>query len=219
MTRSAEHDAKHRGRKLLVGLTGGIGSGKSTVAALLAEAGAAVIDSDALNREQLQSPEIVRTLVSWWGEEIRDASGALDRQRIAEKIFDHPAERRRLEALLHPRIAAERDRRIELYERDPEVTAIVLDTPLLLESKLAQRCDVVVFVDADDAVRRRRVVEQRGWREADWRKREKSQFALDKKRAQADHVVTNNSTDLNELRNDVSRLLARLGLSLRTKTS
>lgn len=190
---------------------GGIGSGKSTVARLLQERGAAVIDSDALNREQLRTDEVVRTLTGWWGEGILDSAGALDKARIAEKIFADEGERRRLEALLHPRIAAERERLIGAFQRDDRVWAIVLDTPLLLESGLDRRCAAVIFVDAAEEVRRRRVVEGRGWHEAEWRRREKSQNALDKKRASADYVVINNSTDLEELRNEVNRLLDRLG--------
>lgn len=199
------------GRKPIIGLVGGIGSGKSTVARLLAESGAAVIDADALNRDQLRHPDVIRTVVSWWGEKIRDATGALDRRRIAKKIFDDAAQRHRLEALLHPRIAAERDRLIAGYQRDDAVWGIVLDTPLLVEAGLDQRCAAVVFVDAADDIRRQRVQEHRGWDEAEWRRRENSQEALDKKRASADYVVTNNSTDLKELRNDVNSLLARLG--------
>lgn len=197
--------------KPVFGLVGGIGSGKSSVARLLQDAGAAVIDSDALNRDQLRTPEVIGALVNWWGEGILDSAHALDKRRIAQKIFADESERHRLEALLHPRIAAERDRLIAEYQRDDRVWAIVLDTPLLLESGLDQSCDAVIFVDADEDVRRRRVVEQRGWQESDWRRREKTQKALDKKRSSADYVVTNNSTDLEELRTDVRKLLVRLG--------
>lgn len=204
-------------RKPIIGLMGGIGSGKSTVAGLLRETGAAVIESDALNRAQLREPEVVRTLVDWWGEGILDSTRALDKQRIAQMIFADDAERRRLEALLHPRIAAERERLIAKFQQDPRVWAIVLDTPLLLESGLDQRCNAVIFVDADEAVRRSRVVEQRGWHEDDWRRREKSQNALDKKRTSADYVVINNSTDLEELRNDVNKLLSRLAATSRNE--
>ncbi len=189
------------------------------MAALLAERGAAVIDSDALNRAQLGMPEVVDTLTSWWGTSICGPDGALDRERIAEKIFADESERRKLERFLHPRIAAHRERLIEAYQRDPAVGAIVLDSPLLQESGLWRRCDAVLFVDADDAVRRERVVQHRGWTEAEWRRRENSQFALDKKRSNADYVVVNNSWDLDELRLAVHELVARLGMPGSLKSS
>jgi dephospho-CoA kinase len=198
-------------RKPRIGITGGIGSGKSTVARLLAESGACVIESDALNRAQLADPQVVATLRGWWGEDIIGADQTLDKARIAERVFSDAEARARLEGFLHPRIAAERDRLIAACEADPDIWAVVLDTPLLLESGLDAECDAVLFVDADDAVRRQRVLERRGWTEAEWVRRENSQMGLDKKRESADHVVSNNSTDLDELRHEVSQLLARLG--------
>lgn len=199
-------------RKPVIGLLGGIGSGKSTVARLLAEAGGAVIDSDAINRAQLRHPEVVAMVRGWWGDEVVAADGGLDRRKIADRVFADPQARRQLEDLLHPRIAAERDARLAAYARDPSVRWIVLDTPLLLETHLDRACDWVVFVDADAAVRRARVLATRGWTEDEWRRREKAQNALDKKRARADHVVVNNSSDLAELRSAVSDLLTQLGL-------
>jgi dephospho-CoA kinase len=200
-------------RKPVIGLVGGIGSGKSTVASLLAEAGAAVIDSDDLNRAQLQSKEVVEEIRSWWGESVCDSSGGLDRRRIAEIVFADPQRRRRLEQFVHPRIAQRRDRLMEAYQRTPSVVSIVLDTPLLIESQLDRRCDAIVFVDADDAVRLSRVTKIRGWTEDEWRRRENSQNALDNKRSRADYVVVNNSSDLDELRSSIRALLADLGIS------
>ena len=183
------------------------------MASLFAEAGAAVIDSDELNRAQLRSGEVIETLKSWWGESICDPSGPLNRQRISENIFGDTAQRRRLEGFLHPRIARHRERLIEAYQADASVQAIVLDSPLLIEAQLDRGCDAVVFVEADYAVRRERVRRFRGWPEGEWNRRENSQNALDKKRSKADYIVVNNSSDLDELRFAVQDLLTRLGLS------
>ena len=98
------------------------------------------------------------------------------------------------------------------YREDDAVRFIVLDSPLLVEARLDRICDAVVFVEASDAVRLQRVRETRGWSEAEWIQREKTQNALDKKRSRADHVVVNNSSDLDELRNTVLDLLSGLGL-------
>jgi len=213
-------------RKPIIGLAGGIGSGKSTVARLLAECGAAVIDSDALNHEVLQSPEVVQTLVSWWGETVLSASeggpeketggepgeaaGSVDRQKISDIIFRDPRQRRRLEKLVHPRIARRREGLIAAHQQDPDIRAIILDSPLLIESGLDRRCDLTLFVDAPDGMRRRRVTTDRGWSEQEWLDREKSQLPLDKKRARADHIIVNNSSDLAQLRKTVRDLFSIL---------
>ena len=196
--------------KPIIGLAGGIGSGKTTVADLLGELGAAVISSDALNREQLADAGVQETLRQWWGDTIVRPDGELDRVRIAGIIFEDQRQRHRLEAYLHPRIARARDRLIEAYGVDAAVRAIVLDSPLLVESHLDVMCDAVVFIDADDDVRRKRVTERRGWTEAEWRRREKSQNALDKKRERADYVLVNNSSDLASLRHRVEELLQEI---------
>ena len=196
--------------KPIIGLAGGIGSGKTTVADLLGELGAAVISSDALNREQLADAEVRETLRQWWGEKVVRPDGALDRSQIAGIIFEDQRQRRRLEDFLHPRIARERDRLIEAYGGDAAVRAIVLDSPLLVESHLDVMCDAVVFIDADDVVRRKRVTDGRGWTETEWRRREKTQNALDKKRERADYVLVNNSSDLALLRTQVEELLQEI---------
>ena len=199
-------------RKPIIGLVGGVGSGKSTVASLFAEAGAAIIDSDALNQAQLQSAEVKKTLRSWWGESVFSPSGELNRRRIAEIIFGDSEQRRRLERFIHPRIARQRRKLIQAYLQNASVKAIVLDTPLLIETRLDEQCDAVVFVDADRDIRRKRVVENRGWSEEEWNRREKAQNALDRKRDKADYIVVNNSSNLDDLRSTACDLLKKLGL-------
>lgn len=200
-------------RKPVIGLTGGIGSGKSTAAAVFAEAGCAVINSDALNSAQLAKPEVIAELVSWWGDGILGADGQLNRKEIASVVFKDQDQRKRLEAYLHPRIARESQDLKARFQSDPSVRAIVLDSPLLLEAGLDAQCDAVIFVDADDQTRLLRVVQSRGWSEDQWRRREKSQFALDKKRGRADHVLANNSSDLDELRSSVDDILQSIEIS------
>lgn len=200
--------------KPIIGITGGIGSGKSTVAALFKDAGAAIIVSDDLNSDQLSSPEVVAELVSWWGVKILDAEGNLDRKQIAAIIFQDADQRRRLEQYLHPRITGESDRLVARFQADPSVRAIVLDSPLLLEAGLDSKCDAVIFVEASDETRLLRVIQSRGWSEQQWRKREKSQFALDKKLSRADHVLANNSSNLDELRSSVDGTLHSIEVTL-----
>lgn len=193
--------------KPVIGLTGGIGAGKTTVARLFAALGAAVIEADKLSHEELSSADVVRTLQRWWGKDVIDEHGEPDRRRIAEIAFADPVQRKRLEQLLHPRIARRRAELIAGYRADPQIRAIVLDTPLLFEAGLADECDRLVFVDADHAARLARVCERRGWTAEELDRRENCQRPLEFKRASADYVVVNNS--------DVASLAAQVEQVLR----
>jgi dephospho-CoA kinase len=175
--------------KPIIGIVGGIGSGKSYVARLFGERGCLVIDADALVREAYEDPAIRQRLRSWWGESIFRADGTVDRRAIAGRVFTDERERRRLEELLHPWVD-ERRRQI-MAAADEQTVAFVWDTPLLMETGLNRQCDAVVFVDAPEAERLRRVAEQRGWDEHELRRREKLQMPLDKKRELSDSVLVN----------------------------
>lgn len=201
-------------KKPIIGLTGGIGSGKSTVAKAFEDAGAGVVVSDDLNSAQLAHHEVIAELTDWWGDDILHPDGGLDRKKIAAIVFKNPDERKRLEDFLHPRIAQTSDRMVAKFQADPNIRAIIMDSPLLLEAGLDAKCDAVVFVDATDEIRLSRVTNTRGWTESQWRRREKSQFALDKKRAKADHVLANNSSNLDELRSSVDDILRSVEVGL-----
>ena len=179
--------------KPIIGLAGGIGSGKSAVAGILADLGCAVIDADAQVQAELEQPQVIETLVSWWGPEILDPTGRIDRQRVADIAFSDPARQKRLEDLLHARIAVHRDALIDRYRRDPDLRAIVLDAPLLFEAGLDKLCDRVIFVDAPADVRARRVRRSRGWGPEELARREKKQWSLHLKRRRASDIVTNGS--------------------------
>ncbi|MCH7872383.1 MAG: dephospho-CoA kinase [Planctomycetes bacterium] len=193
--------------KPLIGLAGGIGAGKSEVARILENLGAAVIDSDRLAHEELDAPGVVKTLREWWGSSVCTDHGRADRGKIGAIIFDNPSERARLEALLYPRISARREAMLEAYESDPNVKAVVLDTPKLFEVGLDEICHTVIFVDADWAVRVRRVADARNWTEEELKRREIIQDPLDMKKARADHVISN-QTDTEDLRREVERVFA-----------
>ena len=198
-----------RAGKPVIGLTGGIGSGKSTAAAILAELGAAVIDSDQLNREELNQPEVLDTLRRWWGDRVLRLDGTADRGAIREIITADPDQRKRLEQLIHPRIARRREEDMGRHERDPGCRAIVWDTPLLYEAALAEQCDRVLFVDADETTRQERVCRERGWTREHVEALEKAQKPLDFKRSSADHRVVNNS-DIDALRRQLEDVFHRI---------
>ncbi|HLZ37350.1 MAG TPA: dephospho-CoA kinase [Mycobacteriales bacterium] len=197
---------------LTVGLTGGIGSGKSEVARLLASYGAVVIDADALAREVVApgTPGLAR-VVEEFGADVLTAGGALDRERMGRLVFADPDARQRLEAIVHPLVA---ERAAALMAAAPADAVVVYDVPLLVENDLVSRYDVVVVVDAPDDVRVERLVRLRGMSEADARARLASQASREARLAVAD-VVVDNSSSLPALQRRVREvwdaLLARPG--------
>ncbi len=174
----------------VIGLTGGIGAGKSTVAGIFAELGCIVSDSDAHSRAVLAREEVRAELVRWWGPSVLDADGAVDRTRVASIVFSDPEARRRLEGLVHPLIAhaREADRTRAMAESAP---ALVIDAPLLLEAGLDRQCDAIVFVDAPEAARLARVRETRGWDAGELHRREAAQMPLAEKRRRSGFVLKN----------------------------
>lgn len=196
---------KHR--KPIIGLTGGIGAGKSTVARIFESLGAAVIDFDRLAHEQFLDRSVIETLCEWWGEGVLTSDGSVDRQAVAAIVFEDPKQLARLEGLLYPRIGRARKDLVASFDGDPSVRAVVLEAPKLFEAGLAETCDAVIFVEADDEIRVRRVASSRGWPESELRRREKLLQPLDSKRTNADYLVANNS-DIDDLRPKVERVLS-----------
>jgi dephospho-CoA kinase len=193
--------------KPVIGLVGGIGSGKSEVAAMLAAAGCTVSDSDALIRKQYAMPEVRSQLQAWWGPGILDDSGGVDRAAVAAIAFRDPSERQRLEAFLHPRVEAQRRRIFD--SASPGSPALVIDAPLLLEAGLADQCSEIWFIDTPEETRNHRVRASRGWSADELARRERAQWPLDRKRAAAHHVLRNDG-DPASLRKQVLERLAAL---------
>jgi dephospho-CoA kinase len=195
-----------RGRKIpVIGLVGGIGSGKSAVAATLASEGCLVCDSDELVRRQYDEPAVRARLQGWWGPGILDERGRVDRAAVAAIVFRDPEERRRLEAFLHPLVEAERARRFDMAPAG--TVALVIAAPLLLEAGLGPSCDHIWFIDAPEALRRARVMGSRGWSADELARRESAQWSLDRKRSAAHHVLRNDG-DPASLREQVRQALA-----------
>lgn len=192
----------------VIGIVGGIGSGKSRVASLLEEAGCVVSDADALARAALQDSSVRDTVVSWWGDGILEEDGSVSRAAVADRVFADASELERLEQLLHPLVEAARTAQ---FDAAPETTtALVIDAPLLLEVGLDSACDAIVFVDCPREVRLQRVASSRGWDAGELERREALQMPLDEKRSRAHHVVLNHGR-VEDLREQVEALLATLG--------
>lgn len=180
------------GAVLLVGLTGGIGAGKSSVSALLAAKGAVVIDADAITRE-LQEPgtPVFEAMVERFGPGIVAPDGTLDRAAVADIVFNDAEALADLNKIVHPAVGAEIANRLQAEAETDHV--VILDVPLLVESG---RDDMValIVVDADPEIAVTRLVEQRGFREADARARIARQASREERLARADFVIHNDGT-------------------------
>lgn len=195
--------------KPIIGVAGGIGSGKSTVASILVELGAAVIDADRLNHEVLNAPEVLARLEAWWGPGVLTPEGRADRDAIRRIVTNDANARHQLENLVHPRIARQSDELMRQYQADPDVRAVVWDAPLLFEAGLAERCEYILYVEASASTRRRRVLPERGWTAEELERFQNSQMPLSEKRARADFIVVNDS-DIEGLREQVREVFARI---------
>jgi dephospho-CoA kinase len=191
--------------KPVIGIIGGVGAGKSTVARIFQDLGCALIDADALAHSFLNLPEVRTAICARWGADLRDAQGQIDRATLGTRVFDKADELRVLNALIHPHVFAEAERLLNRYQADDRYRAIVLDMPLLLEVGWDQRCDRIVFVQCATKQRKRHFQQKLGRKTADLEKREKVQISLDKKVARADNTVVNNS-DLATLVRQVTKI-------------
>ena len=181
-------------RVFVVGLAGGIGSGKSTVAAQLGRLGAEVLDADAMVHELLREPATTRKIARRFGRKVLNRRGGIDRGKLAEAAFASERNIRDLEAILHPQVIGRTRRRITALRRTRGKHVVVIDAPLLFEAKLDGLCDEVVFVHAPKHERLKRLRKTRGWTRAMLEEREKRQKPLDYKRENADTVIRNAAT-------------------------
>ena len=194
---------------LILGLVGGIASGKSVVANVLRDMGAVVLDADKAGHFVLREPEVIAELRKRWGDRILDSSGQISRRAVAKIVFGqgNEAERKFLEQLTHPRIEALLKQEMEAVRNSPEPPPVLaIDAALLFEAGWDKLCDKLLFVDAPRDIRLERAV-SRGWSTEQFAAREAAQLPPEEKRARS-HIVIRNVRTLENIR-EVLRLTWR----------
>ena len=193
----------------LIGLTGGIASGKTTAAAILRRLGAAVIDADELSREVVRpGQEAWKEIVGAFGSLVLQQDKTLDRKKLRSIVFDDPAARKKLEAIIHPKVRALAEKKIrELEAAGNEI--IVYEVPLLFEGQLQRWVRPVIMIACDIATQKQRLKERDGLTDEKAQQHLDAQMSLEEKRRLADYVVENNGS-LNDLERQVKAVLERI---------
>lgn len=202
--------------KPVIGLIGGIGSGKSTVAAAFARRGARVIAADALGHEALRQPEIRAQLVGRWGPGVLDEAGEVSRRKVAALVFAKTPqardELRALESFVFPWIGRRIREEVAAARADARTILIVLDAAVMLEAGWNNVCDRIVYVHAPREARLRRLAGGRGWSPKEVEEREGAQLSLTEKATRADDAVDNSGSP-EGVQRQVDDLLCRWGLA------
>ena len=181
------------GKKPIIGILGGIGSGKSSAAGEFAKLGCGVIDADKIAHELLEEKNVEQEVVSVFGDSILNADGKIDRGKLAADVFCDGQKLSKLNSILHPGVLARSEELIERYNGDANVRAIVLDMPLMTEVGWDKRCERIVFVACSEQLRVERAKQLGVFGENELKNREKFQISLDTKIAIADNTIENNS--------------------------
>lgn len=176
----------------VIGITGGIASGKSTIAEMLESLGADLIDADKICHELINTKEIAHKITKRWGNHIQDSHGKIKRDVLAEIVFSDKKEVSALNSIIHPNAIKLIKKRIDNLHAKAVTKTIVLDAALLVESNLVDICNIVIFVDTEKNRCKTRVQNSRKWPLDEIAKREKFQGLLPQKREISDVIINNN---------------------------
>jgi len=177
-------------KPVIIGLTGGIGSGKTYVAGIFKGLGARIIDADGIAHKVIDQPTVRNALIRWYGRDILDKNGRIIRRKVAQVVFAEAKDICRLNRLTHPYIRKE----ILKQVKRASSSVVVIDAPLLLESNLDKLCNYVVFIRTPDKLRLKRIMTSRGWTIAELRRRVRYQMPLSGKKSMANFVIDNKSS-------------------------
>ena len=183
----------------VIGITGGIGSGKSTVAKMLATLGGRVIDADTIAHNVLSCQEAKDKIFRRWGKDVFNNYGEVDRNLLAKVVFSTREQIDELNKIVHPFVIDDIKGQIEEIERGGNVQAIVIDAAMLVESNLTNLCDIILFVDTTNQIRQGRVRNDRNWESVELTRRERFQQSPILKKKNADYVIDNTLSKENTL--------------------
>jgi dephospho-CoA kinase len=196
-------------KKPVIGILGGMCSGKTTAAREFGRHGCAIIDADEIAHQLLDDKTLRAKIVRLFGKEILDAKGKISRAELANTVFSNAGKLSKLTGVLHPKVLAQVEELINQFNKQPEVRAIVLDMPLLMEVGWEKRCDHIIFIDCKPPIRLERA-KKTVFFDADTLKfRENLQISLDKKKRIADNIVDNNS-DLSGLSKQIACIFSSI---------
>jgi dephospho-CoA kinase len=181
------------GKKPIVGIIGGVGSGKSTVAAEFAKLGCKVIDADKIAHDLLEKKAVKEKIVDLFGQTILNSAGKIDHRKLGDVVFADADKLASLNKIIHPLVLKRAEDLIKQYNRQNEVKAIVLDMPLLVEVGWDRRCDKLIFVDCKRQLRVDRARKMGVFKENYVKIRENFQISLDNKASLSDNIIENNS--------------------------
>jgi len=196
----------------VIGITGGIASGKSTIAGMLGSLGADLIDADKICHELINTKEIALEVTKRWGSQLQDNHGRIKRDALAEIVFSDGREISALNSIIHPKAIKQIKSEIDKFHSDVATKAIVLDAALLVESNLVDICDVVLFVNTEKDRCKTRVQNTRKWPLDEIAKREKFQGLLQQKREISDVIINNNNSKkdtLNQVKDFWSQFITK----------
>lgn len=196
-------------KKPIIGILGGIGSGKSTVAVEFAKLGCKVIAADKIAHELLDESVVKGKVTAAFGESILDSAGRIDHKKLADVVFTDADKLSALNNIVHPLVLTRVEQLMERYNRQKQVKAIVLDMPLLVEVGWAKRCDRLIFVDCKPRLRAIRAKKMGTFNKNQLRIRENFQISLDSKAGLVDNIIDNNS-GFSELARQVADIFSHI---------
>jgi len=195
--------------KKIIGILGGIGSGKSTVANEFEKLGCAVISADQLAAELLDDKKIKSAIIRTFGRDVLDEENNINRVKVSEIVFFSQKNVEKMNAILHPPILRQTNLLIDKYNQTEDIKAIILDMPLLVEVGWQNKCDYLIFVSSSEEKKNHRIRKNYPKNTENIKKREKFQISLDKKADIAHYIIDNNS-DLKTLAEQVARIFSKI---------